>query len=73
MNSDGSGVSRLTDNAMQEDPAWSPDGRRIAFPSTRPIQGGLDIFVIDADGTDMTPVTANSKNGYHPTWQPLCS
>ena len=35
MNADGSGVTRLTYNdAVDSSPAWSPDGRRIAFHST---------------------------------------
>ena len=36
VNTDGSGVRRLTDNAAQDGlPTWSPDGRAIAFVSDR--------------------------------------
>ena len=32
MNADGTGVTRLTNNAVTDfSPAWSPDGRKIAF------------------------------------------
>ena len=36
MNADGSGTRKLTHNALQNaEPAWSPDGRKIAFRSRR--------------------------------------
>ena len=34
-------------------PAWSPDGRRIAFYSER--DGNADIYVMSADGSGVTP------------------
>ena len=48
MNADGSGVSRLTTNpAVDAFPAWSPDGRRIAFASGR--DGNFEIYVLNAE------------------------
>jgi len=36
MNADGTGLTRLTNNAaLDTEPAWSPDGTKIAFASTR--------------------------------------
>ena len=36
MNADGSGQTRLTNNpAADGEPAWSPDGTKIAFTSDR--------------------------------------
>jgi Tol biopolymer transport system component/serine/threonine protein kinase len=56
----------LTRQSAADDtqPAWSPDGRRIAFRSER--QGG-GIFVMDADGANVRRV---SDIGYNPAWSP---
>jgi len=57
VDADGENLSQLTNNtANDDDPSWSPDGRRIAFLSDR--NGGLDnIFVMDADGRNVTQLT----------------
>src|SRR3989454_3709069 len=51
-NADGTGVTQLTHNDFiaDDDPVWSPDGKHIAFHSTRD-GGDEDIFVMNADGT----------------------
>ena len=56
---DGSGVARLTSG---ESPAWSPDGRRIAF-----YRGGT-IHVIDADGPEREADTSRHPPGLVPRW-----
>jgi len=49
INSDGSGLRRLTDNAAQDGlPVWSPDGRAIAFVSDR--DEGWAVWVTLANG-----------------------
>jgi len=58
MNADGTGLKRLTNNAVPElTPSWSPDGRRIVFH--RPIggRGRWQLFTINADGTDEKQLT----------------
>jgi len=59
MNSDGTGVTQLTKNDFVEDddPVWSPDGKHIAFHSTR--DGDEEIFVMNPDGTNQTQLTFN--------------
>lgn len=52
-----------------ENPRWSPDGRRIAFKSTR-LSADYDIFVIDADGTNLRRITDHRANDHDPVWMP---
>ncbi|HEX8030371.1 MAG TPA: hypothetical protein VF491_17975 [Vicinamibacterales bacterium] len=64
-------VTQLTSGANHHDqhPRWSPDGRRISFLSTR--QGGnFDIYVMDADGTNVTRITDHPANDFDPQWMP---
>jgi dipeptidyl aminopeptidase/acylaminoacyl peptidase len=56
---DGTGVTKLTTNpATDTDPAWSPDGAKIAFASSR--DGNSEIYVMNADGTSQTRITTNA-------------
>ena len=47
-------------------PAWSPDGRYIAFDSNRRV--GLAIWLMNADGNDQHIVTQG--HGEYPSWSP---
>jgi Tol biopolymer transport system component len=49
-------------------PAWSPDGRRIAFRSTR--DGNDEIYVMDADGRSQRRLTRNPDEDRSPAWSP---
>jgi len=60
---------RLTNNpTIDTDPAWSPDGARIAFSSDR--NGNHDIYVMSADGSGVTRVTTNPTLDRYPAWSP---
>ena len=75
--SDGTDSQRLTEKLETTDPAWSPDGRRIAFTRNEEIGESTpftsdDVFVMDADGSDerrLTPERAGRSSG-QPTWSP---
>jgi TolB protein len=67
---DGTGVRRLTRLSNGNDsPAWSPDGKRIAFVSDRGHDDRYDIYVMNADGTKQTRLTKTADSDA-PDWQP---
>ena len=49
-------------------PTWSPDGKRIAFTSAR--DGNLEIYVIDADGSNLRRITDHPDRDDFPVWHP---
>jgi TolB protein len=70
INADGSGLRRLTRNAVPDgDAVWSPDGRKIAFLSQRD-GTGADVFVMNADGSDQRNLTRKPGNEVAPAWSP---
>lgn len=48
-----------------ESPAWSPNGRHLAFMSTR--AGRSQIFTVDRDGRNLKQLTREGNNTY-PNW-----
>ncbi len=67
MNADGSGLRNLS-QGHGITPAWSPDGKKLAFISWR--EGGLAVFVMDADGGGVTRVTDTTVCDAPIDWQP---
>jgi TolB protein len=65
---DGSGRQRLSHNAWLDTPAWSPDGRRIAFVSRH--GGNTDVYVMNADGSSQRNLTRNQADDSGPVWSP---
>jgi Tol biopolymer transport system component len=76
MNADGSNPLNLTHSqgdpgaAFRSDqhPAWSPDGSRIVFSSSRTGEG--DIYVMDPDGDNIERITADPAPDLQPAWSP---
>jgi uncharacterized repeat protein (TIGR01451 family) len=68
MNADGSGLVGLTQHGSDTSPAWSPDGRKIAFVSNR--DGNREIYVMNADGSGQTRLTNDPAQDDMPAWSP---
>jgi len=66
---DGTGLTRLTgDPDLEDAPAWSPDGRLIAFGSSIPGSGVTRLMVMQADGSDVHQL--GDLEGTDPAWSP---
>ena len=60
---------RLTNNPAHDlKPAWSPDGKQIAFQSDR--SGSFQIYVVNPDGSGPLIRLTNSSENQYPAWQP---
>jgi Tol biopolymer transport system component len=84
MNPDSSNQIPLTQNtatnAFNQLPHWSPDGSKIVFQSARALDGSntatngtSNIWVMNADGSDATPltkITALNASSVLPHWSP---
>ena len=56
-------------------PAWSPDGKRIAFsglkePKVAEVPANSEIFVMNADGSNLTNLTDHPAWEEYPIWSP---
>jgi len=78
MNADGSGLRRVARGGKVRlpgaagfyalPPAWSPDGRKIAFGSDR--DGSVEIYVMNADGSGQRRLTRSPEVEGSLAWSP---
>lgn len=72
MNLDGGDVEMLTNGVGEvSNPAWSPDGRMIAFAWTQGFElGAFNIFVMDVADRKPIQLTKDSGVNENPWWAP---
>ncbi len=72
---DGRGLKRLTKDGGCGDstPAWSPDGRKIAFARQRQLIRANSLYILPLDGAASELVAGLAPGGYRlgdPSWSP---
>ena len=67
---DGADQRQLTNDSFKDrGPAWSPDGKRIAFYSDR--SGQYELWSINADGSGLQQLSHSDKvTPWYPRWYP---
>ena len=64
---DAGHIKRMTDNpAADIQPVWAPDMQRFAFTTNR--DGQNEIYLMNADGTNLLNLTTNPADDQYPTW-----
>ena len=62
-------LRRTNNPAFDTEPAYSPNGNRIAFQSDR--NGNWDIYTVNSTGSpNLTQITSNTANDRDPNWSP---
>jgi len=57
-------------SAVDLTPNWSPDGKQITFASNRGVGGDFEVYTMDPNGLDQTPLTENRAFDAFPLWSP---
>lgn len=65
-----SGARRLLIESDAMQPAWSPQGHRIAFWFMPPSVGRSDIATVSRDGGEPLVITTDASTNWNPVWSP---
>jgi dipeptidyl aminopeptidase/acylaminoacyl peptidase len=68
--SDGADMRKLTTGGVNQYPAWSPDGRRIAFVRSADYETTGYLYWMNPDGADLAALTDDSLDVQRITWSP---
>lgn len=61
-------LNSLVQRGLVNEPAWSPDGRRLALAVATGYD--MDIFIYEVDGSARSNLTASGSYDFWPSWSP---
>ena len=64
----GKEIQLTTSSGRNDWPTWSPDGKQIAFASSR--DGDFDLYVMNHQGEGLRRLTSTSGLDMRPAWSP---
>ncbi len=63
-------LNPIDDLAAYSGQSWAPDGRQLAFASNRSGNANFNIFVMNADGSNIRSVVEDSGGDFASSWSP---
>jgi TolB protein len=70
MRPDGSNLTNLEALSGAADASWSPNGKQVVFEADPNHDDNLEVFVMDADGSNLRNLTESAGRDYWADWFP---